>query len=137
MSAEVRLSQPYCARERLDLLLDPEGRFEIGVEIASIDSLKFKDDRRYPDRLEEAEKATGETEALVVMQGAIKNVPSSSPLRVRVHGRVDGSAWGSASCAGCTPASTSSCRWCASRRPAVRACRRLFSLMQMARPPQP
>ena len=63
------------ARGRLDLLLDPEGRFEIGVEIASIDSLKFKDDRRYPDRLEEAEKATGETEALVVMQGAIKNVP--------------------------------------------------------------
>ena len=63
------------ARVRLDLLLDPEGRFEIGVEIASIDSLKFKDDRRYPERLEEAEKTTGETEALVVMQGAIKNVP--------------------------------------------------------------
>ncbi len=63
------------ARVRLDLLLDPEGRFEIGVEIASVDSLKFKDDRRYPERLEEAEKATGETEALVVMQGAIKNVP--------------------------------------------------------------
>ncbi len=63
------------ARERLDLLLDPEGRFEIGVEIASIDCLKFKDDRRYPERLEEAEKATGETEALIVMQGAIKNVP--------------------------------------------------------------
>jgi acetyl-CoA carboxylase carboxyl transferase subunit beta len=63
------------ARGRLDLLLDPEGRFEIGVEVASVDSLKFKDDRRYPERLEEAEKATGETEALVVMQGAIKNVP--------------------------------------------------------------
>ena len=63
------------ARGRLDLLLDPEGRFEIGVEIASVDTLKFKDDRRYPERLEEAEKATGETEALVVMQGAIKNVP--------------------------------------------------------------
>jgi len=63
------------ARGRLDLLLDPEGRFEIGVEVASIDSLKFKDDRRYPERLEEAEKATGETEALVVMQGAVKNVP--------------------------------------------------------------
>ena len=63
------------ARGRLDLLLDPEGRFEIGVEIGSIDSLKFKDDRRYPERLEEAEKTTGETEALVVMQGAIKNVP--------------------------------------------------------------
>ena len=63
------------ARGRLDLLLDPEGRFEIGVEVASVDGLKFKDDKRYPDRLEEAEKATGATEALVVMQGAIKNVP--------------------------------------------------------------
>jgi acetyl-CoA carboxylase carboxyl transferase subunit beta len=63
------------ARVRLDLLLDPEGRFEIGVEVASVDGLKFKDDKRYPDRLEEAEKTTGETEALVVMQGAIKNVP--------------------------------------------------------------
>jgi acetyl-CoA carboxylase carboxyl transferase subunit beta len=62
------------ARERLDLLLDPEGRFEIGVEVTSVDSLKFKDDKRYPDRLEEAEKATGESDALIVMQGAIKNV---------------------------------------------------------------
>ncbi len=63
------------ARERLDLLLDPEGRFEIGAEVASVDSLKFKDDKRYPERLEEAEKTTGEADALVVMQGAIKNVP--------------------------------------------------------------
>jgi acetyl-CoA carboxylase carboxyl transferase subunit beta len=62
------------ARERLDLLLDPEGRFEIGVEVTPVDSLKFKDDKRYPDRLEDAEKATGETDALIVMQGAIKNV---------------------------------------------------------------
>jgi len=62
------------ARERLDLLLDPEGRFEIGVEVTPVDSLKFKDDKRYPERLEEAEKATGETDALIVMQGAIKNV---------------------------------------------------------------
>lgn len=62
------------ARERLDLLLDPEGRFEIGVEVTAVDSLKFKDDKRYPDRLEEAEKTTGETDALIVMQGAIRNV---------------------------------------------------------------
>ncbi|HET7200037.1 MAG TPA: acetyl-CoA carboxylase, carboxyltransferase subunit beta [Burkholderiales bacterium] len=62
------------ARERLDLLLDPEGRFEIGLEVTPVDSLKFKDDKRYPDRLEEAERATGETDALIVMQGAIKNV---------------------------------------------------------------
>jgi acetyl-CoA carboxylase carboxyl transferase subunit beta len=62
------------ARERLDLLLDPEGRFEIGVEVGPVDSLKFKDDKRYPERLEEAEKSTGETDALIVMQGAVKNV---------------------------------------------------------------
>ena len=62
------------ARARLDLLLDPEGRFEIGTEVAPVDTLKFKDDKRYPERLEEAEQATGETDALVVMQGAIKNV---------------------------------------------------------------
>ena len=63
------------ARARLDMLLDPEGRFEIGAEVAPIDSLKFKDTRRYPDRLVEAEKNTGETDALVVMQGAIKTQP--------------------------------------------------------------
>jgi acetyl-CoA carboxylase carboxyl transferase subunit beta len=63
------------ARVRLDLMLDAEGRFEIGVEVGSVDSLKFKDDKRYSDRLEEAEKATGETDALIVMQGAVKNVP--------------------------------------------------------------
>jgi acetyl-CoA carboxylase carboxyl transferase subunit beta len=62
------------ARERLDLLLDPEGRFEIGVEVTPVDTLKFKDDKRYPDRLEDAEKTTGETDALIVMQGAIKSV---------------------------------------------------------------
>jgi acetyl-CoA carboxylase carboxyl transferase subunit beta len=63
------------ARERLDLLLDADGRFEIGAEVEPIDSLKFKDSKKYPDRLLEANKATGETDALVVMQGMIHNVP--------------------------------------------------------------
>jgi acetyl-CoA carboxylase carboxyl transferase subunit beta len=63
------------ARARLDAFLDPEGRYEIGAEVVPVDTLKFKDSRRYPDRLEEAEKESGETDALVVMQGAVKNVP--------------------------------------------------------------
>ncbi len=63
------------ARTRLDILLDPEGRFEIGAEVQPIDSLKFKDSKRYPDRLTEARKETSETDALVVMQGAIKTIP--------------------------------------------------------------
>ncbi len=63
------------ARARLDLLLDPEGRFEIGAEVVPLDPLKFKDSRRYPDRLAVANEETGEADALIVMQGAIKTVP--------------------------------------------------------------
>jgi acetyl-CoA carboxylase carboxyl transferase subunit beta len=63
------------ARQRLDLLLDPEGRFEIGFEVVPVDSLKFKDNKRYVDRLEAARKDTGETDALVVVQGSVKTVP--------------------------------------------------------------
>ncbi|OIQ96732.1 acetyl-coenzyme A carboxylase carboxyl transferase subunit beta [mine drainage metagenome] len=63
------------ARQRLDLLLDPEGRFEIGVEVIPVDALKFKDSKRYSDRLVAAQADTGESDALVVMQGAIKTLP--------------------------------------------------------------
>ena len=63
------------ARERLDLTLDPEGRYEIGAEVRPTDFLKFVDSKRYRDRLEQAKKETGEEDALVVMQGAIKEVP--------------------------------------------------------------
>jgi acetyl-CoA carboxylase carboxyl transferase subunit beta len=62
------------ARARLDALLDPDGRFEIGVEVLPVDSLKFKDSRKYSERLAEAQAATGEGDALVVMQGSIKAI---------------------------------------------------------------
>jgi acetyl-CoA carboxylase carboxyl transferase subunit beta len=63
------------ARARLDLLLDPEGRYEIGCEVIPMDPLKFKDSKRYVDRLVAANEDTGEADAMVVMQGAIKTVP--------------------------------------------------------------
>ncbi|MBN8476167.1 acetyl-CoA carboxylase, carboxyltransferase subunit beta [Sulfuritalea sp.] len=63
------------ARVRLDALLDPEGRFEIGAEVLPMDPLKFKDSRRYVDRLAAANEDTDEADAMVVMQGAIKTVP--------------------------------------------------------------
>ena len=63
------------ARARLDALLDPEGRYEIGVEVVPIDALKFKDSRKYPERLQEGMTATGETDALVVMGGSIRALP--------------------------------------------------------------
>ena len=63
------------ARARIEQLLDPEGRFEIGSEVVPIDSLKFKDSKKYPDRLAAALEETGETDALVVMQGSVRSVP--------------------------------------------------------------
>ncbi len=63
------------ARKRLDLLLDAEGRYEIGQEVLPVDALKFKDSRKYPDRLQEAIEDTGETDALVVMGGAMRSIP--------------------------------------------------------------
>ncbi len=64
------------ARKRLDTLLDAEGRYEIGQEVLAIDMLKFKDSRKYPDRLQEAIEQTEETDALVVMWGAIRTIPA-------------------------------------------------------------
>ncbi|MCC6867801.1 MAG: acetyl-CoA carboxylase carboxyltransferase subunit beta [Burkholderiales bacterium] len=63
------------ARERIEQILDPEGRFEIGSEVVPVDSLKFKDQKKYPERLAAALEHTGETDALVVMQGSVKSVP--------------------------------------------------------------
>jgi acetyl-CoA carboxylase carboxyl transferase subunit beta len=63
------------ARQRLDALLDGEGRYEIGQEVLPIDALKFKDSRKYPERLREALENTQETDALVVVGGAIQSVP--------------------------------------------------------------
>ncbi len=63
------------ARRRLDLMLDAEGRVEIGAEVTPVDALKFKDSRKYPERLSAATADTGEADAMVVMSGAIKSIP--------------------------------------------------------------
>jgi acetyl-CoA carboxylase carboxyl transferase subunit beta len=63
------------ARARLDAFLDAEGRYEIGQEVLPVDALKFKDSRKYPERLKEALENTGETDALVVMGGAVMSMP--------------------------------------------------------------
>ena len=63
------------ARRRLDLFLDTDTREEIGVDLESTDPLKFKDSKKYRDRLSTAQKATGEKDALVAMQGRLKGMP--------------------------------------------------------------
>jgi acetyl-CoA carboxylase carboxyl transferase subunit beta len=62
------------ARARLNALLDAEGRYEIGQEVIPVDALKFKDSRKYAERLKQALEDTGETDALIVMGGAIHSL---------------------------------------------------------------
>ena len=61
-------------RRRLDTFLDPEPREELGANLESIDPLKFKDLKRYKDRIALAQKETGEKEALVVIAGRAKGL---------------------------------------------------------------
>ena len=62
------------ARERLNAFLDAEGRYELAQEVLPVDALKFKDSRKYPERLKEALEATNETDALVVMGGSVQSI---------------------------------------------------------------
>ncbi|ACL72341.1 acetyl-CoA carboxylase, carboxyltransferase subunit beta [Thioalkalivibrio sulfidiphilus] len=63
------------ARRRLDSFLDEDGREEIAAGVEPVDVLKFRDSKKYRDRLTAAQKATGEKDALVVMQGRVYGVP--------------------------------------------------------------
>ena len=63
------------ARRRLDIFLDPGEREEILTEIEPVDRLKFKDKKRYRDRLAAAQRSTGEKDALIAMRGALQGLP--------------------------------------------------------------
>ena len=64
-----------CGRLRLNAFLDVNGGREIGGMLAPEDFLKFKDSKRYRDRIVAAQKQTNETDALVVMEGTINQLP--------------------------------------------------------------
>src|SRR3954470_8872983 len=105
------------ARARLDAFLDAEGRYEIGQEVLPVDALKFKDSRKYPERLKDALETTGETDALIVMGGAVHNI---GVVVACFEFAFLGAAWAassaSVSCAGCTPPSSRKCPSSASPR---------------------
>ena len=63
------------ARRRINIFLDEDGIREIGQDIEAIDRLKFKDVKKYKDRLLEAQKHTGERDALVAVSGNLKSLP--------------------------------------------------------------
>jgi acetyl-CoA carboxylase carboxyl transferase subunit beta len=63
------------ARQRLSMFLDPDSGREIGAEVEPIDILKFRDSKKYKDRIAASQKATGEKDALVAMEGTLKDQP--------------------------------------------------------------
>jgi acetyl-CoA carboxylase carboxyl transferase subunit beta len=63
------------ARQRLDIFLDADGRAEVFADVKPVDRLKFKDIKKYKDRLLQAQKETGEKDALVAMRGTLKLMP--------------------------------------------------------------
>ena len=123
------------ARTRLDWLLDSEGQFEIGSEVLPIDTLKFKDQKKYSDRLIAAKKSTNEDDALIVFQGSIHAVPVvAAVFEFNFMGGSMGSVVGERFVRGVQVALEQQCPFiCFSASGGARMQEGLLSLMQMAK----
>ena len=123
------------SRQRLDLLLDPEGRFEIGAEVIALDMLKFKDSKSYPTRLMEGHETTGESDSLVCLQGTIKTIPVvAAAFEFGFMGGSMGSVLGERFVRGVQTAVEQKMPFiCISASGGARMQEGLFSLMQMAK----
>jgi len=123
------------ARTRLNWLLDSEGRFEIGSEVLSVDTLKFKDQKKYSDRLIEAKKKTDEDDALIVLQGSIHALPVvAASFEFNFMGGSMGSVVGERFVRGVQVALEQQCPFiCFSASGGARMQEGLLSLMQMAK----
>lgn len=133
---------PHCdhhhridARTRLDSFLDSEGRIELGQEVLPMDALKFKDSRKYPQRLKEALASTGETDALVVLAGSVLGVPVvASAFEFDFMGGSMGSVVGERFVRGVEYAIAQKCGFvCFTATGGARMQEGLLSLMQMAK----
>jgi len=123
------------ARARLAMLLDAEGQHEIGAQVTPLDPLKFKDSKKYPDRLKEAQTGTSETDALVVLGGSVKAVPVvAAAFEFKFMGGSMGSVVGERFVQGVEAAIESNSAFvCFSASGGARMQEGLFSLMQMAK----
>ncbi|MFY9259320.1 MAG: acetyl-CoA carboxylase, carboxyltransferase subunit beta [Gallionella sp.] len=123
------------ARTRLDWLLDGEGRFEIGAEVLPIDPLKFKDSRKYSDRLLASKESTDEDDALIVMQGSIHAQPVvAAAFEFAFMGGSMGSVVGERFVRGVQVALDQKCPFiCFAASGGARMQEGLLSLMQMAK----
>jgi acetyl-CoA carboxylase carboxyl transferase subunit beta len=123
------------ARRRLDTFLDPEHREEIGAELESLDPLKFKDLKKYKERLVLAQKQSGEKDALVVMRGRLKDAPLVvAAFEFSFMGGSMGSVVGERFVRGVDAALEMNAPYvCFSASGGARMQESLFSLMQMAK----
>ncbi|WP_373186781.1 acetyl-CoA carboxylase, carboxyltransferase subunit beta [Halopseudomonas sp.] len=123
------------ARRRLDIFLDSDERTEIAGELEPVDRLKFRDSKKYKDRLTAAQKDTGEKDALVVMQGKLKGSPIvASAFEFSFMGGSMGSVVGARFVRGAETALRERIPYvCFSASGGARMQEALFSLMQMAK----
>lgn len=126
---------PLNARNRIAMLLDSEGRIEIGREVHPVDSLKFKDSKAYEERLTAAQAKIGEDDALVVMQGTINNEPAVvAAFEFRFIGGSMGSVVGERFVRGVKAAVDNNCAFiCVAASGGARMQEGVNSLMQMAK----
>ncbi len=122
-------------RQRLSIFLDEEGREEIAGNLAPVDTLKFRDSKKYKDRLSQAQKNTGEKDALIAMKGKVKGVPVVAvAFDFRFMGGSMGSVVGERFLRAATRALEENLPFiCFSASGGARMQEALFSLMQMAK----
>ncbi|MFA5081148.1 MAG: acetyl-CoA carboxylase, carboxyltransferase subunit beta [Hydrogenophilaceae bacterium] len=123
------------ARQRLNYFLDEEGRLEIGANVLPMDSLKFKDSKRYVDRITEATQAVSETDALVAMAGSVLGQQVvAAAFEFRFMGGSMGSVVGERFSRAVQAAQEARCPFvCFSASGGARMQEGLLSLMQMAK----
>ena len=123
------------ARERIDILLDEPDRVEIAATLKSVDVLKFKDRKKYVDRLKDAQKATGEKDAMVAVAGTIDSQPAVvAAFEYRFIGGSMGSVVGEKFVRAANHAMEHNAALiCVSASGGARMQESLFSLMQMAK----
>ncbi|MGF1763736.1 acetyl-CoA carboxylase, carboxyltransferase subunit beta [Aliivibrio kagoshimensis] len=123
------------ARKRLESFLDAEGREEIGTELEPKDLLKFRDSKKYKDRITAAQKSSGETDALVVMKGNLLEMPVvACAFEFKFMGGSMGSVVGARFVRAVDAAIENNCALiCFSASGGARMQEALMSLMQMAK----
>jgi len=123
------------ARRRLDVFLDEQGRTEVAEDVEAIDRLKFRDVKKYKDRLTEAQKKTGEKDALIAMSGSVKGLPVVAvAFEFAFHGGSMGYAVGEKFTRAANLALVEKCPFiCFSATGGARMQEALISLMQMAK----